>query len=776
MKSKVGAILFLLHVLLGVQAKAQHRIMALGNSITQSNSSYKSYRYPLWQKLVNAKVSFDFVGSMRNNSSGNPIWPDYQGQTFDQDHEGHWGWRADEILNGKSGSAKLSDWLQGYMPDIVLLHLGTNDLIQGQGVNSTLEDLRQVVGVIRAKNPKVIVLLAKLIPSNTNTTWKAAIEAFNVLVPALAVELHRIESPVLLVDQFSGYNSYLDNHDGLHPNALGEEKMATKWFEALWPVIGSNIQVPPALTCTATGTILREQWNNVSGTSITAIPLNNPPASTSQLTLFEAPSNTADNYGSRIRGYICAPATGNYTFYIAGDDDTELWLSTDENAANKKKIAGFSGWTNVREWTKYATQKSATMALQANTRYYIEALHKEGNRSDHVSVGWITPGASGIAVIPGTVLSPFTITANSAPTVSITSPAANATFTAPATLNLTANAADTGGNIVKVEFFNGTAKLGEDFMAPYAYSWTGIAAGTYSITVKATDNLGLSTTSTPISVTVKSTTSGCTANGSILREYWTNVTGASASSIPVTTTPASTAQLTSFEAPSNVADYYGQRIRGYICAPATGNYTFYIAGDDNAELWLSTNDNPAAKQKIAFSTTWTSPRQWTKYASQKSAVITLQANTRYYIEALHKEGNREDHLAVGWLTPGSSVITVIPGAVLSPVTAITASSITSISKPNSEPEIYVGTGKFFRSYPNPFTNKITIAFAFDQEEVYKVLIYNVSGSLVKAFKSDKAGAKSLVQIEWADEKTAAGLYLVRLVTSSGVQTLQIVRE
>ena len=242
--------------------------------------------------------------------------------------------------------------------------------------------------------------------------------------------------------------------------------------------------------------------------------------------------------------------------------------------------------------------------------------------------------------------------------------------------------------------------------------------------------------------------SACTASGSILREYWANVKGFLVSSIPVTSAPTATTQLTSFEAPANVADYYGQRIRGYICAPATGNYTFYIAGDDNTELWLSTNDDPVNKQKIAYSTTWTKAREWTKYASQKSAVITLQANTKYYLEALQKEGNREDHLSVGWVTPGSSSITVIPGSVLSPFTS-TSSTATflSSSKPDIEANQNLSPGNIFRSYPNPFTQQVTLEFAFAQEEDYQLMIYNVNGAVVKTFKAGKAVANSLVQIQ-----------------------------
>jgi hypothetical protein len=162
-----------------------------------------------------------------------------------------------------------------------------------------------------------------------------------------------------------------------------------------------------------------------------------------------------------------------------------LWLSSNDNAATKQKIAFVTGWTNPKEWTKYASQKSAVIALQANTRYYIEALHKEAEGGDNLAVGWITPGSSSITVIPGSVLSPFTTT-NQPPTVSITSPANGASFIAPATINIAAAADDADGSVTKVEFFHETTKLGEDLTAPYEYSWSGVAAGSYSITAKAT--------------------------------------------------------------------------------------------------------------------------------------------------------------------------------------------------------------------------------------------------------------------------------------------------
>lgn len=158
------------------------------------------------------------------------------------------------------------------------------------------------------------------------------------------------------------------------------------------------------------GSIQREYWLGVTGTSVAAIPTAATPSGTDTLSALEGPVNWADNYGSRIRGYILAPATGSYTFWLASDENGQLWLSTDTDPANKQLIASVSAWTNSREWSKEAGQKSAPVSLVAGQKYYVEVLQKEGAGGDNVAVGWSRPGQSTTApseVVPGAVLSPF---------------------------------------------------------------------------------------------------------------------------------------------------------------------------------------------------------------------------------------------------------------------------------------------------------------------------------------------------------------------------------
>jgi hypothetical protein len=91
---------------------------------------------------------------------------------------------------------------------------------------------------------------------------------------------------------------------------------------------------------------------------------------------------------------------------------------------------------------------------------------------------------------------------NKAPTVSVTTPTNGATFVAPATISISANASDSDGTILRVDFYQGTTLLGSRAAAPYAITWSGVAAGTYSLTAQAVDNIGAIKTSTPVSVTV----------------------------------------------------------------------------------------------------------------------------------------------------------------------------------------------------------------------------------------------------------------------------------
>lgn len=102
-----------------------------------------------------------------------------------------------------------------------------------------------------------------------------------------------------------------------------------------------------------------------------------------------------DNYGSYVPGYIEPPVTGEYIFWVCGDDETQLWLTTDAadslNPAKKQLIASVPGWSNARDWAKYPEQQSAPVSLEKGKQYYLEILHKEGTGGDNIGWGWQLP-------------------------------------------------------------------------------------------------------------------------------------------------------------------------------------------------------------------------------------------------------------------------------------------------------------------------------------------------------------------------------------------------
>ncbi len=196
------------------------RIMPLGDSITQGNYRYNSYRRPLWHRLKEAGHRVNFVGSMTRNHIAGP--PDGD---FDRDHEGHWGWTVNQILD------RLDGWAREARADVALIHLGTNDLFKGDDPETIARELGQVIETLRAANPRVAIFLAELIPARGS---EPAYVAVNARIRELA-SMATGDSPVVIVDMFTGFDPDAHTYDGVHPNAAGEALLAARWFAALDP-------------------------------------------------------------------------------------------------------------------------------------------------------------------------------------------------------------------------------------------------------------------------------------------------------------------------------------------------------------------------------------------------------------------------------------------------------------------------------------------------------------------------------------------------------------
>lgn len=196
------------------------RVMPLGDSITWGvgSTNLDSYRNALYWRLNEAGVPVDYVGSMRSGVSPDP------------DNEGHKGWTIAQI------AAHVDDWLATYRPDVILLHIGTNDMVRG--VADAPEQLDALLDRIHADLPDAQVFVAKIVgladylnvgsQLQRTATYNAAIGR---IVPGKGPGFH-------VVDQSTVHGIDMWNRE--HPNDYGYLKMAWNWYRALEPVLNNG--------------------------------------------------------------------------------------------------------------------------------------------------------------------------------------------------------------------------------------------------------------------------------------------------------------------------------------------------------------------------------------------------------------------------------------------------------------------------------------------------------------------------------------------------------
>jgi acetyl esterase/lipase len=192
------------------------RILPVGDSITEGGSSFANWREPLWVRLTAAGYATLFVGTRSS-----------QGRSGPQTHEGHGGKNAEFL------ATRLSQPSHRTAADIVLLHAGHNHFDHERPVPGIIASHESIIASCRAANPRVVVLVAKVIPSSKLPKY-AYLTELNAALAPLAARLDTPESPVSIVDQADGFDPHTDTvADGVHPNAAGAAKMAGKWFEAI---------------------------------------------------------------------------------------------------------------------------------------------------------------------------------------------------------------------------------------------------------------------------------------------------------------------------------------------------------------------------------------------------------------------------------------------------------------------------------------------------------------------------------------------------------------
>jgi lysophospholipase L1-like esterase len=197
------------------------RIMPLGDSITEGTQVPGGYRIGLWQRLSAGGYRADFVGTQFNGPAS----------LGDHDHEGHPGWRIDQI------DANIVGWLQSARPRTVLLHIGTNDVLQNFDLAGAPGRLSTLIDHITANAPTADVFVATIIPL-ASASQETAVRSFNAAIPGIVQSKVGNGQHVHLVDMHAALTA-ADLTDGIHPTAAGYDKMAATWFAAMRSVPGA---------------------------------------------------------------------------------------------------------------------------------------------------------------------------------------------------------------------------------------------------------------------------------------------------------------------------------------------------------------------------------------------------------------------------------------------------------------------------------------------------------------------------------------------------------
>jgi lysophospholipase L1-like esterase len=195
------------------------RVMPLGDSINDGTQVPGGYRIGLWQRFSSNGNRIDFVGSQFNGPAG----------LGDHDHEGHGGWRIDQI------DANIVGWMRTFTPRTVLLHIGTNDVAQNRDLPNAPARLSALIDKITNTAPDTYVFVATIIRF---PGLDARVNAFNGAIPGIVQQKVNAGRRVHLV-QMNPALTAADLIDGVHPTAGGYDKMATVWFNALRSVPGS---------------------------------------------------------------------------------------------------------------------------------------------------------------------------------------------------------------------------------------------------------------------------------------------------------------------------------------------------------------------------------------------------------------------------------------------------------------------------------------------------------------------------------------------------------
>jgi hypothetical protein len=203
----------------------------------QKNDSYESYRYELWKNLIDNNYNFDFTGRQKDYG----IYEEYAGLEFDNEHEGVGGYETEDVLeNIDEILATISS------PDIVLLSIGGNDLLDGGNPPSEpISNIVELVGILQTHNSNITIFLERIAPANNETMTSSLtnkLNDFNSQIVSIANSLTTNKSKVIALDMNTNFNeSYLA--DDVHYNKVGAKFIADIYFDGIQSEFASSTSI-----------------------------------------------------------------------------------------------------------------------------------------------------------------------------------------------------------------------------------------------------------------------------------------------------------------------------------------------------------------------------------------------------------------------------------------------------------------------------------------------------------------------------------------------------
>jgi hypothetical protein len=452
----------------------------------------------------------------------------------------------------------------------------------------------------------------------------------------------------------------------------------------------------------AVGQVRQEIWTNINSSGVTRalVEANAPgtvptPDVTSFVSGFDVNAFGQNDYVQRLSGLFIPSVTTNYVFYIASDDDGSLYVSTNDRAENKQRVAFEPNWSPYRSWLSAGNGSGADVAqkcsttfvdptsglpgpgnpdgihLIAGTRYYVELDMHQAGGGDPCGATYIFAGA--------------TPPANGTPTAFIGN-RVGVLVPAATVQNFTVTPQDATKLQAQPVYFSAAAT--NDSIVPSTYQWrrngTNIldaVFGNYGFITSTNDNNalfdcvatapagGLVKTSSVAKLTISA--GGTLVVGSVAQERWDS---AQASRVGIESGRLGYATSESVRPNidyGNEGNNFGNRVRGYFIPPVTTNYVFFVASDDDSYLYLSPDDQPSHKVWIANELAWASaadawqgaaggglnsqkrsdtftPDEGVTFPGNPGGVggIPLVAGNRYYFEYTHHEGGGGDFAAI----------------------------------------------------------------------------------------------------------------------------------